>query len=218
MRIVRSTLTVAAALATVTAARGIPTARADDPAVGATTYFTYETFMSPAQEPGEESETPKAAQKVFGATKPSTARARRASRGFARVRFQRDLARAVLELELKGIDPLDIVAVQVQCGAPDGVGPSLVDVGKLLDLGKALHGGKLSVQIGLDAVATTQVWPAGLPFRITESCPVEPGTPATVTTIAGMERLARRGLLYVNVRTKAHLFFGEIRGQLFIDQ
>lgn len=47
-------LTAFAGLAALT---GSP-ARADDPALGATTFTVYDAFMSPAQEPGEESDTP----------------------------------------------------------------------------------------------------------------------------------------------------------------
>ena len=42
-------------------------AHAKDPALGATTFTVYEAFLSPAQEPGEESETPKPLQKSLGA-------------------------------------------------------------------------------------------------------------------------------------------------------
>ena len=41
---------------------------AKDPALGTSTYIVYESFLSPAQEPGEESETPKALKKSLGAT------------------------------------------------------------------------------------------------------------------------------------------------------
>ena len=56
-------------------------AHAKEPASGATTFTVYEAFLSPAQEPGEESETPKPLQKSLGATAPSTPRESRKSRG-----------------------------------------------------------------------------------------------------------------------------------------
>lgn len=220
MRIARSIsnhVTLAAVLMTAVAALAPAAARADDPATGASTYYVYEAFMGPGQEPGEESETPKAAQKQFAATKPAVPRAQRKSRGYARLRFQRDLNAALLDVELKGVDPADIMALQLQCGAPDGVGPAVVDLGKSVDLTKTFKAGKLSTQRSLDAVATTRVWPADLAFRMTEACPLEPGAPP-VSTVAGLEHLARRGLLYLNLRTGAHMFFGEIRGGFFVDR
>jgi hypothetical protein len=39
---------------------------AKDPALGTSTFVVYEAFLSPAQEPGEESETPKALKKLAG--------------------------------------------------------------------------------------------------------------------------------------------------------
>src|SRR5690242_1901554 len=56
-------------------------AHAKDPALGATTFTVYEAFLSPAQEPGEESEVPKPLEKSLGATAPSTLRENRKSRG-----------------------------------------------------------------------------------------------------------------------------------------
>src|SRR3569832_1926478 len=41
-------------------------AQAKDPATGATTYTVYEGYMSPPQQPGEETEAPKAVAKATG--------------------------------------------------------------------------------------------------------------------------------------------------------
>ena len=34
-------------------------------------------------------------------------------------------------------------------------------------------------------------------------------------TIGGMEHIAREGLLYFNLHTKAHTYYGEMRGQIY---
>lgn len=205
----RPSLTFAALLT----ALGPSAARADDPALGATTYLVYESFLSPAQEPGEESEIPKPLEKSLGATKPSTPRAQRASRGHGRVRFQRDLTHALIDVEIKGVDPDDILMFHIHCGPPGGLGPVVVDLGKFGPLPKALAKGKLSVKIGNADITYASMAPRG--FKLPESCPVEVGFPIQVKTISGLEYLARKGVLYFNLHTKAHTYYGEMRGQLY---
>lgn len=191
-------------------------AAADDPALGGTTYITYEAWLSPAQEPGEESETPKPLMKTLGATKPSTLRAERKSRGHGRVRFTRDLTKALIDVEIKGVAAEDILMFHIHCGPPGGLGPVLVDLGKSGDLTKKLASGKLSLEITNDDITFVSMLPKGFKPKLPESCPVEPGYPIQVKTISGMEYLARKGVLYFNLHTKAHTYYGEMRGQLYL--
>lgn len=200
-------------LSCVLAAFAAPRAHAEDPALGATTFTTYEAFLSPAQEPGEESETPKPLLKSLGATKPSTPRAQRKSRGWGRVRFTRDLSAAFIDVEIKGVDAADILMFHIHCGPPGGLGPIVVDLGKGGDLTKALAAGKLSQQIGNEHLTFVSMAPKAL--KLPESCPVEPGYPIQVKTLSGLEYLARKGVLYFNLHTKAHTYYGEMRGQLY---
>ncbi|HWO17984.1 MAG TPA: CHRD domain-containing protein [Kofleriaceae bacterium] len=190
-------------------------ARAEDPALGATTYVVYESYMSPAQQPGEESEVPKPLEKSLGATKPSTPRAQRASRGWGRVRFTRDFSSALVDVEIKGVDPADIIMFHIHCGPPGALGPVLVDLGKFGPLSQKLAGGKLSVKLANEDLTWVSMLPKG-PKNLTlpESCPVDIGFPTQTKTLVGMEHLARRGLLYFNLHTKAHTYYGEMRGQL----
>jgi hypothetical protein len=142
----RTALALASTLALLTTP-----ALAREPAEGATTFVTYEAFLSPAQEPGEESETPRPLQKSLGATAPSIPRAERKSRGWGQLRFSRDMSK-----DMPGLKP-----------------------------------------------------------SLPESCPVEPGMPFQTRTLAGLERLAGKGVLYFNLHTKAHTYYGEMRGQLY---
>jgi len=191
-------------------------ARADAPALGATTYITYEAFLSPAQEPGEESEIPKPLEKSLGATKPSTPRAQRASRGWGKVRFTRDFTSALIDVEIKGVDPADILMFHIHCGPPGGLGPVLVDLGKAGSLPQQLANGKLSARISNSDIVYTSMLPKGHQhFKLPESCPVEIGFPAQTKTLVGMEHLARKGVLYFNLHTRAHTYYGEMRGQLY---
>jgi len=201
-----------AALAAVTASP----ARADDPALGASTYITYESFMSPAQQPGEESDVPKPLEKSLGATKPSTPRAQRASRGWGRVRFTRDFTAALIDVEIKGVDPADIIMFHIHCGPPGFLGPVLMDLGKFGSLPQKLATGKLSVKATNADLTWVSMLPKGLKdLTLPESCPVDVGFPTQTKTLVGMEYLARKGLLYFNLHTKAHTYYGEVRGQLF---
>lgn len=190
-------------------------AHAEDPALGATTFTVYEAFLSPAQEPGEESEIPKPLEKSLGATKPSTVRSKRASRGWGRVRIARDLSTAYVDVEIKGVDAADILMFHIHCGPPGGLGPILVDLGKFGALPSKLAGGKLSVQVGNDDLTFVNMLPKGANLKLPESCPIEPGFPVQVKTIAGLDYLARKGVLYFNLHTKAHTYYGEMRGQIY---
>lgn len=210
-----TSLVTLATVATLLAARPAAVV-ADDPALGATTYYTYESFLSPAQEGGEESETPKPLLKSLGSTKPSTPRAERKSRGWGRVRFQKDLSKALIDVEIKGVDAADIVMFHIHCGPPGFLGPVLIDLGKGRDLTTVLKGGKLSIEITNADINWASMLPKGFKPALPESCPVEPGFPAQTKTIGGMEHLARKGVLYFNLHTKQHTYFGEMRGQLYL--
>ena len=62
---------------------------AKDPATGKTTFFTYEAFMSPTQQPGEDTDAPKALEKATGLqnTQPATPHEQRKSMGWGQLRF-----------------------------------------------------------------------------------------------------------------------------------
>jgi hypothetical protein len=190
-------------------------AGAKDPAAGATTFTVYEAFMSPAQEPGEESETPKALQKSLGATAPSTDREKRASRGHGQIRFARDLSKAYVDVTMTGVDPANIVMFHIHCGPPGFLGPVVVDLGESGELSKTVKDGKLTVELTNKNVKFVKHGPPGLKPALPESCPIEIGLPAQVNTLAGLEWLARKGVLYFNLHTKAHTYYGEMRGQIY---
>jgi hypothetical protein len=57
--------------------------------------------------------------------------------------------------------------------------------------------------------------PHGLKPSLPESCPAELGFLTQTKTIAGLEYLARKGVLYFNLHTKAHTYYGEMRGQIY---
>ncbi|MBU8899113.1 CHRD domain-containing protein [Corallococcus sp. H22C18031201] len=192
-------------------------AYAKDPALGATTYVTYESFLSPAQEPGEESETPKLLQKSLGATAPSIPREERKSRGHGQLRFSRDMSRAYVEVEIQGVNPADILMFHIHCGPPGFLGPIIVDFGEVDSPSKLFSQGKLVVELTNKNVRFVKDMP-GLKPSLPESCPSDIGLPNQTRTLSGLEYLARKGVLYFNLHTKAHTYYGEMRGQLSVAQ
>jgi hypothetical protein len=190
---------------------------AKDPALGATTFTVYEGYLSPAQQPGEETDAPKALAKAVGleSTGPSVPREQRKSRGHGQIRFTRDLTRAFVEVEIKNVNPSDILMFHIHCGPPGVLGPIVVDFGELGHLPKTFAEGKLSVELADKNITYVKSMPKGLKPALPESCPAELGFPTQASTIAALEYLARKGVLYFNLHTKAHTFYGEMRGQIY---
>lgn len=210
----RNTLT---ALAAASLALAASPAFAKDPAEGKTTFFVYESFMSPQQQPGEETDVPKDVQKKFGLanTATPTPREQRKSTGWGQIRVARDLSKAFVDVEIKDVKPDDIVMLHIHCGPPSVLGPILVDLGgKAGDLSKALANGKLSIEVKNADISFITKPPHGMKPALPESCPIDPGFDQT-KTIAGLDYLARKGVLYFNLHTKAHTFYGEMRGQIW---
>jgi|SRR5579871_2413086 len=194
-----------------------PSVEAKDPGQGASSYYTYESFMSPSQQPGDEADAPKAIAKATGlqSTEPSVPRSQRKSRGWGQIRFAKDLTRAYVDVEIANINPNDILMFHIHCGPPGVLGPIIVDFGKFGSLPKTLAGGKLTVELTNDDLVYVKDMPKGMKPALPESCPVEIGWPTQGKTIAALDYLARKGVLYFNLHTKANTFYGEIRGQIY---
>lgn len=203
-------------------------AQAKDPALGATTFTVYDAFLSPQQEGDEEDVAPK--NIAPQSTPPFTPREQRTSRGHGQIRFARDLSKAYVEVQIAGLNAGDILMFHIHCGPPGYLGPILVDLGAAAggDLKSTFAGGKLSVEITNKNLNTVSMLPAGGKGKLPEACPIDLGLPFSpdqlvrkqplpnpVKTIAGMEYLARKGVLYFNLHTKSHTFYGEMRGQIY---
>ncbi|MFP2925695.1 CHRD domain-containing protein [Pyxidicoccus sp. 3LG] len=204
-------------LAALTVALLTLSAQAKEPALGATTFTVYEAFLSPAQEPGEESEIPKPLEKSLGATAPSTPRESRKSRGWGQIRFARDLSRAYVDVKIEGVNPADILMFHVHCGPPGVLGPVVVDLGEGGNLSKTLASGTLSMELSNKNIVFIKDM-KGMKPGLPESCPAELGFAAQTKTLASLEWLAKKGVLYFNLHTKAHTYYGEMRGQIYAVQ
>jgi hypothetical protein len=192
-------------------------ALAKDPATGATTYTVYEAYMSPAQQPGEETEVPKPLEKSLGSTAPSTPRDQRKSRGYGQIRFAKDLTKAYVDVEITGVKAEDIIMFHIHCGPPGVLGPIIVNFGESESPAKKFVDGKFSVELTNKNVTFVKDMP-GLKPSLPESCPAELGFLTQTKTLAGLEYLARKGVLYFNLHTKAHTYYGEMRGQIYAVQ
>lgn len=195
----------------------LPTALAKDPAQGATLFTVFEGWMSPQQQPGDESDAPKVLVKATGlqSTEPALPREQRKSRGWGQLRFAKDLTRAYVDIEVTGVNPADVVMFHIHCGPPGVLGPIIVDFGELGNLPRLLASGKMSVELSNKNITFIKQMPKGLKPALPESCPVEIGFPTQSMTIAALEYLARKGVLYFNLHTKANTFYGEVRGQIY---
>jgi len=190
---------------------------AKDPAQGATIFTTYEGWMSPQQQPGDEADAPKALGKATGlqSSAPSVPREQRKSRGYGQLRFSKDLTKAYVDVEVTGVNADDILMFHIHCGPPGVLGPIIVDFGEFGSLPKLLANGKMSVELLNKNITFVKQMPRGLKPALPESCPVEIGFPTQSMTISALEYLARKGVLYFNLHTKANTFYGEIRGQIY---
>ncbi|MFL5345162.1 MAG: CHRD domain-containing protein [Hyalangium sp.] len=195
-------------------------AHAKDPSLGATTFTVYEAYMSPSQQPGEETDAPKLVEKSLGlsGTAPSVPRESRKSRGYGQIRFAKDLSKAYVEVDIQGVNPDDIIMFHIHCGPPGVLGPIIVDFGADEGASKKFVNGKMTLELTNKNMVFIKDMPKGLKPALPESCPAELGFPTQTKTIAGLEYLARKGVLYFNLHTKAHTYYGEMRGQIYAAQ
>lgn len=176
----------------------------------------FEGFLSPHQEPDEESATPNGVPKAFLSTAPSKDRQDRVARGHGIIRFTKDLSKAYVDVKVSDLKAEDVVMFHIHCGKPDMLGPILIDFGSASSLQTELRDGNLTVELGNADIAKVSAHAHGLVGSFTSGCPVDPAQPmfGKVKTIAGMEHIARQGELYFNLHTKGQTFFGEMRGQI----
>lgn len=176
----------------------------------------YEAYPSPQQEGGEEEETPPFIPDIFRSTAPSVPREDRPSRAHAVLEFTNDLSRAYIHVQLENVNPDDIVMFHLHCGRPGQLGPIIVDFGLMGDIQEYLADGHLSLEItnaDLEAVIDNA---EGVIGGFTSGCPIVASNPTDkITTIGGMEYVARQGELYFNLHTAGQTYFGDIRGAFY---
>lgn len=191
-----------------------PAATLLDPGKGQEIGYVYEAFLSPHQEPGEEKDTPAMVPSEFRSTAPSLLRNERQSRGYGLLRFTSDLSKVYVDVKVEGVKAEDVNMFHIHCGRPDMLGPILVDFALAGSIQENLADGVFSVEITDEHIEKTAQEAQGLVGAFTIGCPIVPGLPDKVKTIAGMEYIARQGELYFNLHTKGQTYFGDMRGQI----
>ncbi len=176
--------------------------------------FVYEAFLSPHQEPGEEKDTPALTPTQFRSTAPSLLRSDRKSRGHGVLRFTKDLSKVFVDVKAENIKPQDVNMFHIHCGRPDMLGPILIDFALSGDIQDNLADGTFSAELTNTNIEKTTQSAKGIVGEFTVGCPIVPGSPDKVKTIAGMEHVAQQGELYFNLHTKGQTFYGDMRGQL----
>lgn len=175
----------------------------------------FEAFLSPHQEGGEEEDTPGFTPDVFKSTAPSVPRNERQSRGHGVIAFTNDLSKAYVYLAIEGVNTEDIVMFHLHCGRPGQLGPIIVDFSLMGDLHEYLDDNMLALEVTNDDLMAVVDHGEGLVGALTAGCPIIAANPVDkVTTISGMETIARQGELYFNLHTKGQTFFGDIRGKV----
>lgn len=176
---------------------------AADPSFGDQSFNEYEDYLHPAQEADPDLKV--------------------SSKGYGRLKFPRNLSYSKVDVQVVGIDPANVTAFHIHCGAPGVLGPIVVNLGQFGDLKNTLSTGKFSATVvnkGLTFVKQAPIPPkpgsGKLTLPLPEGCPSDMNFPVQqIQTIAGLEALAKKGALYFNLHTKGHEFYGELRGQIY---
>jgi CHRD domain len=197
-------------------------ATALDPGRGKEVGLTFQAYLSPWQEGGEEQDTPATVPAVFRSTTPSLTRAQREAaghRGVGVVRFTNDLSRAFVDVKIEGVDLATVNMFHIHCGKPGILGPILVDFALGTDLKKSFQNGVFSIEITDDLIVKTSSHGHGAVDAFTMGCIIggpslSAGPPPKVSTVAGMAEIAMERQLYFNLHTTGQTYFGDIRGQI----
>lgn len=183
-----------------------------DPRKGQEIGAVYEAFLSPHQEPGEESDTPSGTPQQFRSTAPSQPRSERKASAHGVLRFTNDLSKVYVEVRFENLDPKQVNMFHIHCGRPDMLGPILLDFALAGDIQKNLADGVYSAEFTNEHIVKTEQSGHGVTGEFTRGCPVVPGLRDKVKTIAGMEHIARQGELYFNLHTYGQTYYGYMRG------
>jgi CHRD domain len=185
-----------------------------DPRKGQEIGAVYEAFLTPQQEPGEESDTPAGTPQQFKSTAPSQPRGERQGRAHGVLRFTNDLSKVYVEVRVEGVDPKQVNMFHIHCGRPDMLGPILVDFAVTGDIRKNLADGVFTAELTDADIVKTEQGGHGVTGEFLIGCPIVPGLRDKVKTIAGMEHIARQGELYFNLHTYGQTYFGYMRGMV----
>ncbi len=209
-------------LSLVATANAAPPPATLSPARGGEIGLSFESYLSPHQEPAEESATPRGTPAMFRSTAPSVSRNEREAaghRGHGTLRFTRDLSRAFVDVKIEGVTVDTINMFHIHCGKPGILGPILVDFSHSTDIVENFSGGAFSVEVTNADLVQTSEHGHGVVAAFANGCVIPSPSlsgvkPSKVSTVAGMALLAAENELYFNLHTKGQTFYGDLRGQI----
>jgi len=176
-------------------------------------FYPVETLHATSLQ-GFEEDTPSFAPQEFLSTAPSVPRNQRKSRGHGMLRITNDLSKAYVSVNAENVNFEDINMFHIHCGRPDQLGPILIDFGNPSNIEQNFADGIFEVELRNEDIEKVSDSGRGIVGAFTAGCPIVPGIPDDVKTIAGMKYIAQKGELYFNLHTNAQTFYGDIRGKL----
>lgn len=188
-----------------------------NPNAGGEIGATFEAYLSPHQEPGEEKDTPAYIPPQFLSTTPSLLRSERDSRGHGLIRFSKDLSVAYVDVKIEGVNLDEINMFHIHCGQPDHLGPILVNFADTGDIKANFEDdGVFSAVITNEHIEKVVSSAEGIIGAYTAGCPIDDGTLSEKAhTISSMRYFAENNLLYFNLHTTGQTYFGDMRGQVY---
>ncbi len=189
-------------------------------------YFVYDSCFSPQQQPDDEKNAPPALVKKSGlySNGKSIPRECRKERGYGRLVFLKDLSKCYLYIYIKNIKSCNIEKIHIHVGAPQVLGPVIVNVGELINITKDLASGYVKITLkdkDIKKFTLGETEPCNCPGMCEQMNSILPkpylvnGTALETGTIASLNGLARLGLLYFNFHNAAENFYGIMRGQIY---
>lgn len=194
-----------------------------DPSKGSEIGLVFEGYMTPDQEPAEESETPSTTPSQFKSTTDSMTRAERVAaghKGVGQLRFTKDLSRAYVDVRIEGIDVKNINMFHIHCGKPGILGPIVVDFSDGTDIQANFTDDNIfSIEITNELIVANTEHAHGVVAAFTTGCVLNSPSltglaPTKVSTVAGLAQIAKEGELYFNLHTTGQTYYGDIRGQI----
>ena len=98
-------------------------------------YFVYDSCFSPQQQPDDEVNAPPSLVEQSGLYSDgnSIPRELRKERGYGKLIFKKDLSKCYVYISIKNLKSLNINKIHIHAGAPDVLGPVIVNIGDLIN-------------------------------------------------------------------------------------
>jgi len=192
-------------------------------------YFVYDSCFSPQQQPNDEVNAPPTAVEQSGLFSDgnSIPRELRKERGYGKLIFKKDLSKCYVYISIKNLKSSNINKIHIHAGAPDVLGPVIVNIGDLINIKNDLADGYVLLTVTNNDITPFILGEGGSCVCIKPDCSCDQmnsifpqpinvgGIPLTTGNIASLDSLSRLGLLYFNFHNNTENFYGIMRGQIY---